>query len=76
MGCENTARGLNAPLELNIVLVLVPLNTGVASAGDDARVMFVTSSLDALYLISSFRGTSSNTRDIANKVCTNCSCAM
>jgi hypothetical protein len=73
---KHGARGLNAPLKLNIVSVLVPLNTGVASAGDDARVMFVTSSLDALYLTSSFRGTLSNTRDIANKVCTNCSCAM
>jgi len=57
LGCENTARGLSAPLKVNIVLVLVPLNTGVASAGDDARVMFVTSSLAALYLTSSFRGT-------------------
>jgi hypothetical protein len=58
MGREDTvARGLNAPLKLNIVLVVVPLNTGVASAGGDARVMFVTFSLDALYLISSFRGT-------------------
>jgi len=44
-------------LKPTIVLVLVPLNTGVASAGDDACVMFVISSLDALYLISSFRGT-------------------
>ncbi len=57
LGCENTARELSAPLKVNIVLVLVPLNTGVASAGDDARVMFVTSSLDALYLTSFFRGT-------------------
>jgi len=57
MGCENTTRGLNAPLKLNIVLVVVPQNTGVASAGGDARVMFATSSLDGLYLTSSFRGT-------------------
>jgi len=76
MGCENTARGLNAPLKLNIVLVVVPLNTGVAPSGGDASVMFITSSLDAHYLTSSFRGTLSNTRDIANKVCTNCSCGM
>jgi hypothetical protein len=77
MGRAKTlARGLSAPLKLSIVLVIVPLNTGVALADGDARVIVITSSLDAHYLTSSFRGTLSNTRDIANKVCTNCSCGM
>jgi len=72
---KRLAAGLNAPLKLNIMLIVVPLNTGVASAGGDARDV-LDPSLDALYLTSSFRGTLSNTRDIANKVCTNCSCGI